>query len=80
MLEQNAASNAEALVGIHRLAERYRERAVIAEAESGGLRSSQLDTLCQLEKERRLVAACNSKLKEYVHANPSSIAPDRTWG
>ncbi|OON19142.1 hypothetical protein X801_04992, partial [Opisthorchis viverrini] len=62
-LEASASANAEALNQANRLCEYYRERAIIAEAESEQLRVLQLDSVGRIEKDKLSLALLNSQLE-----------------
>ncbi|TGZ74606.1 hypothetical protein CRM22_000844, partial [Opisthorchis felineus] len=63
-LEASASANAEALNQANRLCEYYRERAIIAEAESEQLRVLQLDSVGRIEKDKLSLALVNSQLEQ----------------
>ncbi|VDP80162.1 unnamed protein product [Echinostoma caproni] len=64
VLEASAFANAEALASAQRLAEHYRQRLTMAEAESGRLRSLQLDALARLEADKRVQLTYVERLKK----------------
>ncbi|THD20667.1 Protein CIP2A [Fasciola hepatica] len=64
VLESSAFANAEALASVQRLSEHYRQRLAMAEAESGRLRSLQIEALARLEADKRLQLAYAERLEK----------------
>ncbi|CAH8627542.1 unnamed protein product [Dicrocoelium dendriticum] len=66
-LEASASANAEALSQSNRLCQHYRERAIVAEAESKQLRILQLDAVARMEVDGRSLKSLRDNLKKHVN-------------